>query len=85
MTRDRRAIGDQWVRIGPRNVRSLVGNFFQISVGPKWQLNPNMFVRSSGRFDWFDGDVLNAGGLKPYDNGEKDHQFIWVTDFVVLY
>lgn len=61
------------------------GSFYQVSVGPKWQINPNMFMRTTGRVDWYDGENNNAGGLKPFDNGEKNSQFIWTTDFVVLY
>ena len=61
-----------------------VGNFYQITVGPKWQPRENLFVRPNLRFDWFDGTVDttkgNATGARPYDDGNKNHQAILGTD-----
>jgi hypothetical protein len=66
----------------PRN--GYFGNFYQITVGPRWQPRENLFVRPNLRFDWFDGDVDttkgNAAGLRPFDDGNKDFQTIFGTD-----
>lgn len=77
---------------GPSPVRGLsigrsgyAGSFYQVGVGPKYQLNPNMFVRSQVRFDWYDGQANNAGNLKPFDNGERNSQFIWASDLVITF
>ncbi len=61
------------------------GNFYQITVGPKWTPTKNFMVRPNLRFDWFDGEIDNAGGLKPFDDGLKNAQTILGTDFVVTF
>lgn len=44
-----------------------VGNFFAITVGPRFQVQKNTFVRFMARYDYFGGTALNA--LKPGDAG----------------
>jgi len=61
------------------------GNFYQVTVGPKWNPTPNMIVRPNLRYDWFQGDALNAGGLRPYDDGKKNDQLIFGTDVVFTF
>ena len=61
------------------------GNFFQITLGPKWTPTKNVLIRPNLRFDWFDGEIDNAGGLKPFDDGLKNAQTIFATDFSILF
>lgn len=61
------------------------GNFYQITLGPKWTPTKNFMVRPNLRFDWFDGEIDNPGKLKPYDDGLKNAQTIFGTDFVITY
>ena len=60
------------------------GNFFQITMGPKWSITPNMYVRPNLRLDYYDGSA-NAGGLLPYGSGHKSSQGILGTDFGITY
>lgn len=69
----------------PLTRNSYAGNFYQVTLGPKWQPTKNLFLRPNVRVDWFDGDVRNAGGLKPFDDGTKNSQVIFGTDLVVTY
>ncbi|MGV3607872.1 MAG: outer membrane beta-barrel protein [Planctomycetaceae bacterium] len=57
------------------------GNFFQVTVGPKWSPYKNLFVRPNLRFDWFDG-TSPAANLRPYDAGNSNRQVIFGTDLV---
>lgn len=63
------------------------GNFYQFTLGPKWYptASKNCFIRPNLRIDWFDGDVLNPGGLKPYDDGTKNYQTLFITDLAILF
>jgi hypothetical protein len=64
------------------------GNFYQITMGPKWTPTKNIIVRPNLRFDWFSGGIdknLNPGKLAPFDNGTKNAQTIFGTDFIVLF
>lgn len=60
------------------------GNFYQMTMGPKWNWNKNMFLRPNVRVDWYGGGP-NANGLLPYGDGEKHSQGILATDLVILY
>lgn len=61
------------------------GNFYQITLGPKWTPTKNFMVRPNLRFDWFDGQIDNPGKLKPFDDGLKNAQTVFVTDFVITF
>lgn len=67
------------------------GNFFQVTFGPKWHPtgSPNFFVRPNMRFDWYQGgvrsDLGNTAQLKPFDDGGKNYQTMFVTDLVFLF
>jgi hypothetical protein len=59
-------------------------------MGPKWfpTKSPNFYIRPNVRFDWFQGTIvpdLNPSQLKPYDDGTKNYQTLFVTDFVLLF
>lgn len=66
------------------------GNFFQTTVGPRWYPTgkPNFFVRPNFRYDWYNGGFdtnVNPGGLKPYSDGSKNQQALFVTDVCILF
>lgn len=64
------------------------GNFYQVTVGPKWTPTKNLMIRPNLRFDWFSGNIdkfTNPGKLAPYGNGLKNAQTILATDFVILF
>jgi hypothetical protein len=61
------------------------GSFFQMTMGPKWQPHPNLFVRPNLRFDFFAGNNNNADNLSPFNDGSKDWQGILATDIVVKF
>lgn len=60
---------------------SFAGNFFDISVGLNWTPTANLTVRPELRYDWFDG--ISLTGLRPYDDGTRDDQ--WLAGFDVIY
>lgn len=60
-----------------------VGNFFQTTMGPKWQFHRNMFLRPNVRLDWFNG-VATTGHL-PFGDGNKNFQAILATDLAILF
>lgn len=82
------AVPGSQVRGLPTNRNGYAGNFYQITMGPKWTPTKNFMVRPNLRFDWFDGTIdkyTNPGKLKPFDDGLKNAQTLFVTDFVVTF
>ncbi|RLS80703.1 MAG: porin [Planctomycetota bacterium] len=83
----------------PNGVNNLpggyMGNFYQATIGPRWYPTGkgNFFVRPNLRFDWFEGNINNttqnavsgANNQKPFDNGQKNHQGLFVTDVVLTF
>lgn len=59
------------------------GSFFDLTFGPRWTPNTYVVVRPNVRFDWFSGSVNNAGGLKPFDNGNKNSQVLLGIDVIL--
>ncbi len=69
-----------------------IGNFFQVTFGPKWQPQKNFFVRLNGRYDYFDGTALNAttgtaSGVAalPFNDGNKKDQFVVGLDAALMF
>ncbi|MBI5757433.1 MAG: porin [Planctomycetales bacterium] len=60
------------------------GNFYQITFGPKWTVNKNMYVRPNLRCDWYYGEA-NVASLLPYADGSRRTQQIISTDLVITY
>lgn len=71
----------------PTNRFGYAGNFYQITCGPKWYptASKNFFVRPNVRFDWYQGQANNPGELRPFDDGTKDYQSLFVMDLVLLF
>jgi hypothetical protein len=62
-----------------------IGNFYQLTFGPKFTPSDHLFIRPNGRFDWFSGTAANPGNLQPYGDGLNKHQFILGFDVGLLY
>ncbi len=76
------------------------GNFYEITFGANWKPNANTVIRPMVRFDWYQGGMTdingvntgapapgtsdNAGG-RPYDDGLRNHQFIYGLDYITLF
>ncbi len=71
------------------NRSGYIGNFYQVTLGPKWQINKNMFLRPNFRVDWFGGQATNTNAdgspAQPYNDGNKRSQEIIATDFCITY
>jgi hypothetical protein len=67
----------------PTNRSNYRGNFYQVTVGPRWTPNPNLVIRPNLRFDFFDG--VAGTGFLPYADGTKSNQGILGTDVVLVY
>jgi hypothetical protein len=62
---------------------SFAGNFYEITMGLNWTPTANWTVRPELRYDWFDGESL--GGLRPYDDGTEDDQWLAGLDLIFLW
>lgn len=60
------------------------GSFYRFAVGPKYFFTPNLYGRAAFIADVYDGK-LNAGGLRPFDDGSKNHQQVLSFDLVWTY
>ncbi|MBC7855094.1 MAG: outer membrane beta-barrel protein [Pirellulaceae bacterium] len=61
------------------------GSFYRMAIGPKYYFTPNLYGRAAFIADAYDGKVLNAGGLRPFDDGTKNHQQVVSFDLVWTY
>jgi hypothetical protein len=61
------------------------GSFYRVMFGPKYYFTPNFYTRVAIAADWYDGAVNNAGGLEPFDNGQRDHQEVAVFDLIATF
>ncbi|MCE9605911.1 MAG: porin [Planctomycetia bacterium] len=62
------------------------GNFYQITMGPKWKPTENLMIRPNARWDWYNGDLGNNGTRPlPFDDGNSGTQFIFGTDVVLFF
>lgn len=73
------------VRGLPSNRFGYIGNFYQVTVGPRWTPTKNLFVRPNLRCDWFSGTAANPGGLLPFDDGLRNNQLIVGCDLGFVY
>jgi hypothetical protein len=69
----------------PTARNNYVGSFFQLTFGPQWRPNKNLLIRPNARYDWFDGQALNAGGLRPFNDGKSNNQFTLATDVIFAF
>jgi Putative beta-barrel porin-2, OmpL-like. bbp2 len=58
------------------------GSFYRITFGPRYYFTPNVYTRVAALFDWYEGKENNAGSLRPFDDGQRNHQQIVVFDLV---
>jgi hypothetical protein len=56
------------------------GNYYQLALGANWTPHANLIVRPEVRWDWSDGTAI-----APYDDLNKDSQFIAAVDAILLF
>jgi hypothetical protein len=61
------------------------GSFTRFMFGPKYYFTPNIYGRAAFAADWYSGKANNQGGLRPFDDGTKDHQQVLVFDVVATF
>lgn len=61
------------------------GNFYQVTVGPKWSPTKNLYIRPNLRLDWYSGQNLNGTEAQPFGDGDKSSQAILATDVGFTY
>ncbi len=61
------------------------GSFYRFMFGPKYFFTPNIYGRAAFAADWYDGKANNPGGLRPYDDGTKNHQQAVVFDVIATF
>jgi len=59
------------------------GSFYRFAFGPKYFFTPNFYGRTALVADVYDGD--NANGLRPFDDGNRNHQQVLVMDAVATF
>ena len=68
--------------------KNYIGDFYQVTFGPKWQPQKNFFVRVNGRYDMFVGEAVNhtaTVAAQPWLDGTKQNQFIVGVDAAFLF
>lgn len=61
------------------------GSFYRIMFGPKYYFTPNIYGRAALAADWYEGKATNQFGLRPFDDGTKDHQQVVVFDVIATF
>jgi hypothetical protein len=61
------------------------GSFTRFMFGPRYFFTPNIYGRAAFAADWYSGKANNLGGLRPFDDGTKDHQQVVVFDVVATF
>jgi hypothetical protein len=83
---------DDGVRVaGPGNIpgiyawngRGYAGNFYEVTAGLNWRPNGNWLVRPECRWDWYDGPAGPVG--LPFGGGDKDSQFTFGVDAILMF
>jgi len=60
------------------------GNFYEVTAGLNWRPHSNVLLRPELRWDWYDGPA-NSSGQLPFDDGNKDNQFLAAVDLIVTF
>ena len=69
----------------PTTFSGYAGNFTEVTFGANWKPNANLIVRPSIRWDTYSGADNNAGGLRPFIDGNNNWQILVGGDIVMLY
>ena len=67
----------------PSTVPVLGSKYNDVTIGLNWKPNKNVIVRSEVRWDWSSNAAV--AGVKPYDDGGSNSQFLWGNDVVVRF
>jgi hypothetical protein len=66
----------------PASAGGFEGSFWALTMGLNYKPTANLAIRPELRYDSYDGRQ-NAAGNDPFDDGDKDHQ--WLAAFDVIY
>jgi hypothetical protein len=61
------------------------GSFYRLMFGPKYYFTPNVYGRAAFVADWYVGKNNNAGNLRPFDDGQRDHQQVVAFDLIATF
>jgi Putative beta-barrel porin-2, OmpL-like. bbp2 len=82
-------VGGLLPSLGSPNARGLPlarggydGSFYRFAFGPKYFFTPNLYGRAAFIADAYEGKVNNQAGLRPFDDGTKNHQQVLSFDLV---
>lgn len=67
----------------PSTVPVLGSKYNDVTIGLNWKPNKNVVVRTEVRWDWSSNAAV--AGVKPYDDGGSNSQFLWGNDVVVRF
>ncbi|MBX7072443.1 MAG: porin [Pirellulales bacterium] len=69
----------------PTTFSGYAGNFTELTFGANWKPTANFVARPCIRWDTYAGEDNNAGGLRPFDDGNKNWQILVGGDIILLY
>jgi hypothetical protein len=76
----------------PLAAGGFAGNFYQCTMGPRFNPVPNLVIRPNFRFDWYSGPNgthvdpnTGANYRLPFDAGRRREQGLFVTDIVLVF
>lgn len=72
-------------RYGWASPPGFAGDFTALSLGLNWRPHPNIVVRPEARWDWYSGQGNANTGLRPFDGGTRDEQFLLAADLIVTF
>jgi hypothetical protein len=68
---------------GPPTILEPGSTWNDVTMGLNWKPNKNVTCRSEVRWDWASNSA--PAGLKPFDSGAKNSQFLWGNDIIVRF
>jgi len=69
----------------PPNPPAFAGDFYEITLGLNYNLRDNCVIRPEVRWDWFDSQLPNPPGNRPYDAGDRNSQFLIGFDMIYMF
>ena len=61
----------------------LGSKYNDVTIGLNWKPNMNVTLRTEVRWDWAQNPAV--AGVKPYDDGGSNSQFLWGNDIVIRF
>ncbi|MHB8900992.1 MAG: outer membrane beta-barrel protein [Thermoguttaceae bacterium] len=72
-------------RYGWDSPPGFAGDFGALSLGLNWRPHANVLIRPEARWDWYNGLDNARTGLRPFDGGTQDEQFLLAADLIVTF